>query len=270
MKQSKLEFGDNAVCVHHQGAHLSSWVYQGKEQLFLSSKAVFEPTKAIRGGVPICFPQFGAFGPGRAHGFARNVIWRHVGSLKDDRLLFELVHDKQSIEQWPYEFKAQFEVTLNGNQLTMALSVENSSAKTIEFTAALHTYFLVDHINHLVVNGLEQCEYWDNGTEFNERRHQVVDDLKVSGMIDRVYFNTDKTLTLIDGQSVRKISSDGFNDTVVWNPWDKGATAFTDMADDEYQRMLCIESANVGTPVALEQGDVWQGSQQIMVVALER
>ena len=141
MKQSKLAFGDSRVCVHHQGAHLSSWVYQGKEQLFLSNKAAFEPTNAIRGGVPICFPQFGAFGTGRAHGFARNVAWRHVACSNNDRLLFELTHDEQSLEQWPHEFKAQFEVTLSGNQLTMKLIVENLSAKTIEFTVALHTYF---------------------------------------------------------------------------------------------------------------------------------
>ena len=88
-------------------------------------------------------------------------------------------------------------------------------------------------------------------------------------MIDRVYFNTTNTkkpLSLIDGASTRHIESQGFADTVIWNPWQEGATACADMADDEYQQMLCIESANVQTPIHLEPGEEWQGQQKITVI----
>ena len=78
--------------------------------------------------------------------------------------------------------------------------------------------------------------------------------------------NTNKPLSLIDGASTRHIESQGFADTVIWNPWQEGATAFVDMADDEYQQMLCIESANVQTPIHLEPGEEWQGQQKITVI----
>ena len=266
MHQSKLQSGENAITVHHQGAHLSSWLHKGREQLFLSRNAVFEPTKAIRGGVPICFPQFGAFGPGNSHGFARNVVWQALEGQHENQLRFELSHNKASLEQWPYQFKAQFEIELNENTLTMSLRVENINAKKMAFTAALHTYFRVDHIKNVIIDGLQQCEFWDNGTSFNQRQHQEKHQLQVDSAIDRVYFNTPESLKLTDNQSTRQIISNGFDDTVVWNPWASGAKAFIDMADDEYQQMLCIESANVQTPIALEAGATWQGVQKISVI----
>ena len=266
MKKSTLQFGDSAIIVHHQGAHLSSWLYQGKEQLFLSREAIYKPAKALRGGVPICFPQFGAFGPGISHGFARNVIWQQVASQSDSRLRFELSHNDSSLEQWPFEFVAAFDIELEDNTLSMRLSVENLSDKTIAFTAALHTYLRVDDINNAILDGLKDCEHWDNGTPFSQRQYQQQDRLRISGAIDRVYFNTPKNLNLTDDQSARQITSNGFNDTVIWNPWIDGARAFSDMADDEYQQMLCIESANVQTPVELKKGISWQGSQKITVL----
>ena len=266
MHQSTLQSGDNAITVHHQGAHLSSWLYKGYEQLFLSRKAIFEPTKAIRGGVPICFPQFGGFGPGNSHGFARNVVWQPLEAQHNNHLRFEISHSKESLKQWPYQFKAQFDIELNQNTLTMNLKVENISANKMEFTAALHTYFRVDHIENVIVDGLEKCEFWDNGTAFSQRQHQEQLQLLVDSAIDRVYFNSPNLIKLTDGQSTRQITSKGFDDTVVWNPWASGAQAFIDMANEEYQQMLCIESANVQTPVDLEAGETWQGVQKIAVI----
>ena len=80
-----------------------------------------------------------------------------------------------------------------------------------------------------------------------------------------MYFNTPKSLKLIDGQSIRQITSKGFDDTVVWNPWASGAHDFIDMGDEEYQQMLCIESATVQTSIQLEEGARWQGTQKISV-----
>ena len=264
MNQSKLQFADASIIVHHQGAHLSSWIFQGREQLFVSRQAIYKSSKAIRGGVPICFPQFGTFGPGNSHGFARNVVWQPT-LTDNNRLRFELGHNEKSLALWPHEFRALFEVKLNKNTLNMCLSVENLSNRKLKFTAALHTYFRLDHIKNALVDGLQGCEFWDNGTDLNQRQTQNQDQLKIDCMIDRVYFNTQKTLCLTDNQSVRKVSSNGFDDTVVWNPWDKGAQDFDDMADDEYQQMLCIESANVQTPVRLHEGETWQGMQMISV-----
>lgn len=266
MNQSTLQFGSSEITVHHQGAHLGSWLYQGKEQLFLSRKAIYKPGKPLRGGVPICFPQFGAFGPGTSHGFARNVVWQEVRGSEHNQLQFELTHDEVSFELWPHEFKAQFDVELNDNTLAMSLSIKNLSAINMAFTSALHTYFRISHISDVFIDGLQDCEYWNNGTDFTQQQRQESDLRQITDMIDRVYFNTRETLTLTDHQSIRQITSDGFNDTVVWNPWLKGARAFVDMADDEYQQMLCIESANVEIPVEIETGATWRGTQTISII----
>ena len=45
--------------IHHYGATVLSWIVDGTEKLFLSSKAILDGTKAIRGGIPLVFPQFG-------------------------------------------------------------------------------------------------------------------------------------------------------------------------------------------------------------------
>ena len=266
MQQSQLQFGNSEVNVHHQGAHLSSWLYQGKEQLFVSREAIFKPSKAIRGGVPICFPQFGAFGPGKQHGFARNVLWQKIASEQAGVLSFELNHNEESLAQWPYEFKANVDLEIKDNTLTMSLKVKNLNNKKIEFTAALHTYFRVNSIANAAIEGLQSHEFWDNGTAFDQRQYQEQNRLHVNQMIDRVYFNTLKPLSLSDQQSSRQIESQGFADTVIWNPWKEGAKAFADMADNEYQEMLCIESANVQKPIQLEAGETWQGLQKITVI----
>lgn len=265
MDQSQLQFGDSSIEVHHQGAHLSSWVYQGKEQLFLSRQALFEPAKAIRGGVPICFPQFAAFGPGRYHGFARNMLWQPCETSQPNLVRFELVHNKDTLELWPHEFKAQFDIELMNNILNMCLRVENVGSDAMEFTAALHSYFSVDAIQNAFVAGLQACQFWEKGSAFTQRQHQQPSELRVDQVIDRVYFNSPNALRLVGLESTRLIEAQGFADTVIWNPWREGASALVDMADHEYQQMLCIESANVQTPVHLDPGAVWQGVQKITV-----
>lgn len=266
MNQSQLQFGDSLVEVHHQGAHLSSWRYQGKEQLFLSRKSLFQKSQAIRGGVPICFPQFGAFGPGQKHGFARNVLWQKCDAKRPNVLRFELGHDKRSLACWPHEFKVLFDLKLESNTLSMSLLVKNVGRELMEFTAALHSYFRVDEINSAVIEGLKSCEFWDNGYVFTQRKHQEKTELRIDKMIDRVYFNNLEPVILSQAESTRVIESQGFADTVIWNPWSEGASALVDMADDEYQQMLCIESANVQTATRLQAGETWQGLQKITIV----
>ncbi len=72
-----LPSGDS-VLVALQGAHVLSWVAQGRERLFLSERNVWDGQAAIRGGVPVCFPQFNQRGDLPKHGFARNVAWQLV------------------------------------------------------------------------------------------------------------------------------------------------------------------------------------------------
>jgi len=179
------------------------------------------------------------------------------------------VRTYESVKDHPYDFDypfhAVFCVTINDNTLTMRLSVENLNAKPITFTCALHTYFRVSDIHDVLMDGLKGIEYWDNGTNFEQRNRQEQGQLTIDDAIDRVYFNTQRPVSLTDACSTRIISAQGFADTVVWNPWSQGADAFADMAGDEYQQMICIESANVQTPVELASGDAWQGQQKITI-----
>jgi glucose-6-phosphate 1-epimerase len=260
-----ISSGNNRLSFTRQGAHLTSWECNNEEQLFLSQDARFEPGVAIRGGVPICFPQFGAFGPGKKHGFARNIDWTLVSQTQHSAC-FQLESDTDTLAMWPYEFSATYTAEVTGDSLTLTLEVTNKSPTTIEFTAALHTYLRVNQIEHCIIEGLKGRQYWDNGHDFDQRSTQKEQPLKIHTAIDRVYFDTFGPLNLIEPARTREIKSENFSDTVIWNPWQEGATALSDMNNDEYQSMLCIESAAVQHPIVIAPQKTWKGSQTITVL----
>ena len=269
MKFFELENGHGRVKCSEQGAHVCSWQHENIEQLFLSKHAIFDEGVAIRGGVPICFPQFGAFGPGVKHGFARNTPWETDAenhSNSNAHLAFKLVSDKQSLELWPFDFEARYEICLLPSGLRLEMKVINSGSKEFEFTSALHSYFRVLDVREISIGGLQHCEYWDNGTEFDVRNVEAANELRIQSAIDRVYFNSPNELSLIEGHHKRVISSQGFSDCVVWNPWLEGAQNLKDMEDNEYLNMICIESANVERAVLLKPGETWVGEQSISIV----
>lgn len=248
-----------------QGAHIYSWLAGGEEQLFLSKKACFDRGVALRGGVPICFPQFGAFGTGQKHGFARNIDWNIIGA--DDRSArLQLNSSTETLKLWSSEFIATFTVSATGNTLEMIFDVANTQEAPIEFTAALHTYLRVADIEACSISGLKDVSYWNNGNDFSDRNIQDEKELEIHSAIDRVYFNTQEALRLNENNNIREIKSEGFRDTVIWNPWKEGATALSDMEDDEYRQMLCIESAAVETPIKIAPKQSWRGSQTITIL----
>ena len=74
-----------SATLYLQGAHLTSWVPAGgAEVLFVSELARFAPGESIRGGVPICFPQFAELGPLPMHGFAHIAEWQCTGRFRLD------------------------------------------------------------------------------------------------------------------------------------------------------------------------------------------
>ncbi len=259
----RLELTNGDSCeIYLQGAHLTSWRCQGEEQLFLSRQAEFAPGKAIRGGVPVIFPQFGAFGPGAKHGFARNRSWQLTAATADS-IDFSLLSDEQTLKAWPFTFAAGYRVTLAPGSLFMQLSVTNCAAEPIEFTNALHTYFASPDYRQSTLSGLLGLEYWDNGTPWGERSTQTADGLTLSDALDRVYFQALKPLLWQDQARSLTITAEGFSDAVVWNPGAEGASVLSDMAADEFIHMLCVEAANVAKPTRLLPGETWQGSQRI-------
>lgn len=258
--------GANAEIYRH-GAHVTSWrTAGGREWIFTSEQAQFAEGKAIRGGVPIIFPQFNAFGSGPRHGFARNLPWQlcdaPASADKQNRCVLTLANSDATAAAWDHQFETQFIAEVSDTALRMTLSVRNTDDKPFRFTAALHTYFAVADLAHTRLQGLGGLSYWDNdGSDFSKRQKAEDDELTFTGAIDRVYFDCQQPLMLIDGDESLRIESEGFSEVVVWNPGPEAVRDLADMADHEYKKMLCVEAALIDQPVELAPGQVWQGRQ---------
>lgn len=254
--------------IYPYGAHITSWkTAAGREWMFLSRQAQFEPGKAIRGGVPVIFPQFSGFGQGQRHGFARNVEWQLEGELaasaKESSCRFVLQSDDKSLAIWPHRFRAEFVPLLSESQLKMTLTIHNIDDKPFSFTAALHTYFAVTDLHQVQLCGLKGLSYWDNnGSDFQRDRFIFAQDtLEFPDAIDRVFFANSNLLQLVDGNHKLTIENPGFHEVVVWNPGAEATKKLNDMADDEYRRMLCVEAAIIDRPITLMPGESWSGAQ---------
>lgn len=254
--------------IYPYGAHITSWkTAAGREWMFLSRQAQFEPGKAIRGGVPVIFPQFSGFGPGQRHGFARNMEWQLEGepaaSAKESSCRFILQADDKSLALWPHRFRAEFIPLLSESQLKMTLTIHNIDDKPFSFTTALHTYLAVTDLHQVQLCGLKGLSYWDNnGSDFQRDRFIFAQDtLEFPDAIDRVFFANSNPLQLIDGNHELTIENPGFHEVVVWNPGAEATKKLNDMADDEYRQMLCVEAAIIDRPITLMPGESWSGAQ---------
>jgi glucose-6-phosphate 1-epimerase len=252
--------------VYHHGAHLTSYVPAGgSDVLFVSRAARFDAASAIRGGVPVIFPQFADQGPLPKHGFARLAEWV-LPDASETAATFVLTDSPETLNLWPHTFLASLAVELQADALEMRLDVFNRADEPMEFTAALHTYFRVADVREAAVLDLKGCGFHDK--ELDRDRAQEEDELTVAGPLDRVYRNAPDRVRIRDGARVIVLEKEGFADAVVWNPWTEGAAKLDDMADDEYLRMLCVEAGSVVVPVRLEAGGRWSARQRISVQGL--
>lgn len=253
------------VCLH--GGHVVSWkTPAGEDVLFVSGKAIFEAPKAIRGGVPVCFPQFGMMGPmSTQHGFARNVAWT-VESKSDHSVTMLLAYDGKGRDDWSSPFELRTVVALGpGPMFTQELAVKNTGGAPLPFTCALHTYYSVRDIAGVKVQGLAGVKYLDN-LQAQKEEVEGAEAITFTGELDRVYVGAPDVLTIVDeagGRSI-ELTKSGFPDAVVWNPWVDKAAKMADFGDSEYTGMLCIEPAVAGSgAVTLEAGASWKGVQAV-------
>lgn len=229
-----------------QGAHVSQWHPKGQDSvLFLSSKSLFHPGKAIRGGVPVIFPWFGPRSdgqPGPAHGYARTSLWTVDGSrlLSGGDVEITLVLPPEENKPGA-RFRAVF-----GEALRMELEVRNESRQPFRFEDALHSYFFVGDIHNVSVTGLEETTYIDK-TEGSSRKLQRAEPVICRKETDQVHLNTAATCVIHDATRNRRIivEKSGSGSTIVWNPWIEKTRGLSDMAPDEWQKMICVESGNV-------------------------
>ena len=243
--------GGAAAIVTLYGAHLVSWMTaDGQERIFCSARSSLDGSRAIRGGVPVIFPQFAARGAGMRHGFARVSTWR-LGDSGDgfaEFLLTEADLAPAIAAAWPYVFALTLRVEVLADELRFSLQVRNLGAESFPFSAALHTYFMVDRLANAGIDGVQDGE------------------MIITDKYDHIHFGISNAIVLRSGMGALKLEQQGFTDAVVWNPGAADSAALADMEGDEYQHFVCIEPALI-EPVGLEAGGTWTGRHQISVIA---
>jgi glucose-6-phosphate 1-epimerase len=245
----KTPVGQGEIYLH--GAHVTSWIpADAAEVLFVSAKSRWEDGRAIRGGVPICFPWFAnkaddPRAPG--HGFVRTTTWLLESIAQGGNAatvnMFTKSNDMTK-KWWPVDFHLVYRATF-GIKLSLELVVRNTGKIACRFEEALHSYFRVDQIEKARLNGLNGVYYLDK-TDSNQKKLQP-GPVEISSETDRVYLNTKGAVKLEDQYLRRRIHVEKENSltTVVWNPWVEKAKGMSDFDDDEWRRMVCIETSNV-------------------------
>ncbi|KDO76439.1 hypothetical protein CISIN_1g022000mg [Citrus sinensis] len=269
--------GASAKISLHGGQALSWRTERGEELLFTSTKAIFKPPHAVRGGIPICFPQFGNRGSLEQHGFARNRSWviddnppplkpsDSQGKVYVDLLLKP---SEEDLKIWPHSFEFRLRVSLaaDGN-LALISRIRNINCKPFSFSIAYHTYFAISDISEVRIEGLETLDYLDNLCQ-RERFTEQGDALTFESEIDRVYLSSSDKIAILDHERKRTfvIHKEGLPDVVVWNPWERKSKSMADFGDEEYRHMLCVDGAAIEKPITLKPGEEWTGRLELSLV----
>lgn len=272
-----LPGGDRAL-VSLFGAQVLSWVTaDGTERMYLSPRARFDGVRAIRGGTPLCFPQFNQRALGGLllpkHGFVRNQAWR-VSAVQEHarwaETTLELISNPQTRAIWPHAFAATCTVTLEPDNLKVTFEVTNTDDLQWSFALALHTYLQVDDLSRCEVLGLQGLDYWDGVRHLAQptvSTTQTERALRFVSETDRVYTKVKVPLLVRDGSgSLRIEQSPSLPDAVVWNPGAALCATLQDMPADGFNSMLCVEAARINTPQVLMPGESWSGWQSLRVM----
>ncbi|WP_019508141.1 D-hexose-6-phosphate mutarotase [Pleurocapsa sp. PCC 7319] len=247
---------------------------QAEDMMFFSSKAYHQEGKAMKGGVPICWPWFGPDpeSKGRSsHGFVRNRLWqmREVGTTQDGatKVTMGLVDTEETRKIWDYAFDLAIAITV-GSSLTIELITRNTGEQPFSITQALHTYFKVGDINQVQVLGVEDKTYIDKVDSGKQKTQTGA--VTFSGECDRIYLNVPSELIIDDAAFQRKIKikTSNSNTAIVWNPGATISANMADLGDLDYKNFVCVETANAANEVI----EVAAGSEYKMVAryALEQ
>ncbi len=241
----------DVVTVLLRGAQVISWVdATGVERLYRSPTSALAGPQAVRGGVPVIFPQFNERGPIMRHGFARTRVWEWVPAdvaSTAPQLVFRMQHAARETPLWPHDCVCTLTVALVPAGLRMTLVVHNTGSSPLSFHAALHTYLEVGDVTRTTLSGV-----LPEGAV-----------LSLADPIDKLFEGLPGRLVLRSPASALDMVHEGFTDAVVWNPGPQAAIA--DLPAGDYARFLCVEAASVGVPVHLEPGAQWQGHQCLQV-----
>lgn len=230
-------------------------VAEPEDILFLSNQAYYQDGKAIKGGIPICWPWFGPDpeGLGRpSHGFVRNRFWNVISteaiSATETKVILGLADTAETQAIWPQSFELAIEISV-GNTLSVALVTRNLGDQAFSMTQALHTYFKVGDISQVRVLGLDNTQYLDKVESGVQKTQQGP--VAIAQEVDRVYMNANGELTIEDAALGRQIqiASSGSHTAIIWNPWAKICSEMADLGDEDYKSFVCVETANAANEV---------------------
>ncbi|POS72630.1 hypothetical protein DHEL01_v208971 [Diaporthe helianthi] len=275
--QATLPSGD-AVTVYLHGATVTSWkTSDGDEKLFLSTASALDGSAAIRGGIPVVFPNFasppkeGQTAKMPSHGFARNSTWTYDSAIQEDdgtAVLLKFTLDSASLTadyktKWPYSAKLAYTVYLTQDNLNVQFVVENTDDEAIDFQFLLHTYLTVPDITTTTVSGLQGAPYQDK-TQNNTIITEESDALTITGETDRIYSPVSVAPIVLKDNGSPRITverSESLPDTTIWNTWATKILNTKDFAPkDAWQRYLAIEPGYVAKFNSLAPGEVWEAS----------
>ncbi|GAB3377027.1 D-hexose-6-phosphate mutarotase [Azotobacter armeniacus] len=250
------------LLVAEQGAQVLS--YQRIDEpplIWLSEQAEFRRSQSVRGGVPVCWPWFGdlarnpagvramreGLGPAPAHGEVRGRDWQLQDITKENgavTLAFSLPQPAGGLPGWPHALDLTLAIRLD-ERLDLSLTTHNPGSYRVALSQALHTYLAVSDIRETSIEGLDGLRYIETLEDWEERQQRGI--LHFTGETDRIYLDTPPRLDLVDPGWKRRICLEarGSHSAIVWNPWIDKAARLSQFADDAWQRMLCIETANV-------------------------
>ena len=236
----------------YSGQVISFQPHGVEDLLFVSELAYYQPGKAIKGGMPVCWPWFGPDPEGKGrpgHGLVRAAQWEVLLTQQMDngatRVRLGITENDETLAAWPHNFALALEVTV-GRQLDVSLITINTEENDLILTQALHTYFRVGDIGRVAVEGLDGCTYIDKMDDAKEKQQQG--DVTISEQTDRIYIGVCGDLVISDPSLSRRIRirSEGSNSAVVWNPWVEQSAEMGDFGDEEYKQMICVETTNTG------------------------
>ena len=248
------------VALH--GAHVMSWCPTGHEEvLYLSPEAVYREGKAIRGGIPICWPWFNAHPSDPdlpSHGLVRNQFWKLESTDVDDEGVVAKL--RRATEHWTVVATIRM-----GSSLEVALESTNLGNDQLLVSGALHSYFRVGDVRQITIKGLEDTDYLDTVGQHTNRHQTGV--IEIDREVDR-YYDSSAVVRLEDPLKERTILIDKESSpsTVVWNPWIEKAAALGDLPNEDYLAFACVEAAVTnGRAVALNKGETHRFATRISV-----
>ncbi|MCX6072949.1 MAG: D-hexose-6-phosphate mutarotase [Campylobacterales bacterium] len=227
-----------------QGAQLIDFQPTGEAPLLWSAElSTYCEGKPFRGGIPICWPWFGK-GQIPSHGFARIMPWELESrdECEDGVRLRWILRDSDATRAiWPHSFALTLDMHLS-SKCTMTLQID----APIETTGALHTYLFTDDVGIIQIEGLgdQYIDALDDGKIVKTDEKILI----IKGNVDRIYTHSLGNNLLIGRDKILQVTHYNYSDIVVWNPWSEGVMRLSDMAENDYQKMICVETARILKP----------------------